>query len=380
MNEGTGSEPQRPRTGRRAEGFHHRSERRSAQRAARRRKAAARFWLVVGPIVVLIMVVWALVVFLGGSAEQTGVSTEDALTTLPSESTEGSSLLVVEQGDASPVLVLLLREGTRGVALGMPGTTLVKAAGGFLTVSELRASDQDEALRSALADAFDVRFGPVASAQWPVLRTALAQTGRTESLPDELAPTEADSSLVASAVTALFAPGGPAEYAAVWEQAGLEGDASGFRSAVELLGRSIPYEAWEEAAFPGKPITGRDFAYYEPDVRRLGALLAGGTTNVVVTLEVQNGSGVVGAAEQAGDALKPLGYSLLPFVNADDFPDVKQTRIVTAPDVAAEAERVRRLLGVGKIVEDEALDPGRLIVVVGKDFVPPGSAVNEPSG
>jgi hypothetical protein len=95
---------------------------------------------------------------------------------------------------------------------------------------------------------------------------------------------------------------------------------------------------------------------------------------------VQNGSGVVGVAQQAGGMLEPLGYELLPFRNAEDFPDVRTTRIVSGPDASAAAEQVREVLGVGKIEEDGSLEPGRLIVVVGKDFIPPASSETDATG
>jgi hypothetical protein len=82
---------------------------------------------------------------------------------------------------------------------------------------------------------------------------------------------------------------------------------------------------------------------------------------------------VLGASERAAQLLEPLGYALLPFRNSPDFPDVKQTRIVAAPDDAAEAGHVGELLGVGKVEQDPSLDPGHIIVVVGADFTAPPS-------
>jgi hypothetical protein len=89
---------------------------------------------------------------------------------------------------------------------------------------------------------------------------------------------------------------------------------------------------------------------------------------------------VVGIAEQAGALLEPLGYTLLPFRNADDFPDVKQTRITVSPDAVSEGERVRSMLGVGTIMEDGALASGHVVVVLGKDYVPPASTDTGPTG
>jgi LytR cell envelope-related transcriptional attenuator len=387
MNEGMGSEPPPRGVGRRAaEGFHHRSERRSAQRAARRRKAITRFWLVAGPLVVVIVAAAALFVVFGGPSEDGGAGTTSTATTAVSGPTEGGVLLVIEQGETAPVLLLFLRQGDSALGVGVPGDTLLKTAEGFKTVAELRASQTKDVLKTALEEAFGMRIGSEASVQWSALRAELAQAGQAaqpgqpESLPAELTPTQEDSALVAGSVVALFGPAGQVSGAEVWERASLEGDAAGFRSAIGTLMQAAPSGAWKGAALPGKPVAGAGFVYYEPDVQGFRALLGGQSANVAVTLEVQNGSGVVGAAEQAGAALEPLGYSLLPFANAEGFPDVKQTRIVTAPDVVAEAERVRSLLGVGRIEQDDALDPGRVIVVVGKDFVPPASTQTAPAG
>ena len=118
-------------------------------------------------------------------------------------------------------------------------------------------------------------------------------------------------------------------------------------------------------------VEGVDFTYYEPDVEWAKVLLAGEDAGPAVTLEVQNGSGALDAAEEAGRLLEWPRYVQLPFGNSPDFPDVRQTRIVTAPDVAVEAKRVRARLGVGRIEEDAGLAPGHILVVVGRDFIPP---------
>ncbi len=122
---------------------------------------------------------------------------------------------------------------------------------------------------------------------------------------------------------------------------------------------------------PGKVVEGLGFAYFEPDLRQARALLSGERSGADITMEVQNGSGAIGIAQQVGEMLGPLGYDMLPFRNAEGFPDVVTTRIIVAPDAGSEAERIRSVLGVGRIEQDDSLEPGRVIVIVGKDFVPP---------
>jgi hypothetical protein len=94
---------------------------------------------------------------------------------------------------------------------------------------------------------------------------------------------------------------------------------------------------------------------------------------LTITLQVQNGSGVLGIAQQAGELLASLGYMMLPAGNSKDFPDVERTRITVSPDAADQGERVRTLLGVGTITEDTTLGSGTVVVVLGKDYVPPAT-------
>jgi len=134
------------------------------------------------------------------------------------------------------------------------------------------------------------------------------------------------------------------------------------------------------AELSGRLVEGVGFKYVEPDVEAAKAALAGRSAEVNVTLQVQNGSGVVGIAQEAGEVLAPLGYTMLPAGNSADFPDVERTRIQVAPDVADLGGRVRALLGVGAIEVDETLKPGYIIVVIGKDYIPPATTATKPAG
>jgi hypothetical protein len=77
--------------------------------------------------------------------------------------------------------------------------------------------------------------------------------------------------------------------------------------------------------------------------------------------------------------LKPLGYTLLAFRNADDFPDVETTRIIASSDTAGEAARLQTLLGVGKVEVDAGQAAGHIVVIIGKDFTPPASSTTTQS-
>ena len=350
----------------------HRTERRSARRVARRRKNIARLSWVAGPVVVLILVIVALFVFLGGPESAGGAETTS--TTVVAAPADGSSVLFVEQGEAAPAVVMLLPGGEGGLALAMPGNTLLKTGSGFRTLDELRASSDEQVLREALAQELGVNPGAIASVQWPDLQAALAQQGLGSSLPAELEATAGGAARAAEAVVALMGASAAGGGSATWDQLELTGDPEGFRAAVERAAGSAAGAAWTGEVLPGKIVEGVGFEYFEPDLQQARALLGGEALGTAVTVEVQNGSGVVGVAQQAGGMLESLGYELLPFRNAEDFPDVRTTRIISGRDASAAAEQVREVLGVGKIEEDGSLEPGRLIVVVGKDFIPPVSS------
>ncbi|MFH0916768.1 MAG: LytR C-terminal domain-containing protein [bacterium] len=361
-----------------ASGYHSRSERRSTRRVTRRRKTISRVYLIAGPVVVLIAAVAALFVFLGGPKSD-GVA-ETTLSTVSAGPVERIALLVVEHEQTTPALVLLLPEDHAGFALAMPGTTLVKTATGFKTLGELHGSHQDEAMASALTEVLGVSVGAVASVQWSQLRAALTQIGSVDPPSAELEASEDDAALAAGAVISLVGAAGSSDGAALWDRLELGGDASAFRRAVGAMAPRISPEAWTQAVIPGRLVEGVGFTYFEPDVERAMAVLADKGATPEITVEVQNGSGVIGVAQEVGRLLEPLGYTLLPFRNSPDFPDVVQTRIVTAPAAAGEAERVLARLGVGRIEEGADLDPGHMIIVVGKDFVPPASIDGEPAG
>jgi len=132
--------------------------------------------------------------------------------------------------------------------------------------------------------------------------------------------------------------------------------------------RAIDVRTALSSAIPGRPVEGVGFSYFEPDVPALQAMLGGEAAESAVSVEVQNGSGVVGAAQKISDTIAPLGYTVLPPKNAEGFPDVQSTQLFAAPDVLAEADRLRGLLGYGTVVQQDTLPAGRVIIVVGKDL------------
>jgi LytR cell envelope-related transcriptional attenuator len=361
------SPSQRPDSGSR-----HRAERRSARLAARRRKRTARLSLVAGPALVVILVVVALFVFLGGPESSSGAETT---TTSQAEAPigGGASVLLVEQGEEVPAVVVLPSGDGGDLALAMPGNTLFKTDSGFKTPTELHASSQEEALSTVFAEDLGVDVGAIAWVQWADLRELLEEGGAIDSPPADLDTTAEDAGRVAEAVAVLLSGSENVGDAAIWDQLELAGDVDRFRANIELLSASIPEGGLTVAVLPGKVVEGAGFEYFEPDLNQARALLGGEGPGAEITVEVQNGSGVVSIAQQVGGMLEPLGFDLLPFRNADGFPDVQTTRIIVGPDAASAADQVRGLIGVGKLEQDDSLPPGRVIVIVGKDFVPPVS-------
>lgn len=248
-----------------------RSERRTTRGKARRRKTIRRLYLVAGPVVVLVLVVAALLVFLGGPKSNGG--TETTLSTVPAEPVVGSALLVIEQEEMVPALVALLPQDQAGIALAMPGTTLVKTATGFRTLAELHVARQDGVLASALTEVLGVSIGAVASAQWSRLGAALAQAGPAGSPAAELGATKDDFALAADALMTLAGAMGSSDGVALWDQMELGGDASGFRTAMVAMATTISVGTWTQAVLPGKLVEGVGFIYFEPDVERVKALL-----------------------------------------------------------------------------------------------------------
>jgi len=155
----------------------------------------------------------------------------------------------------------------------------------------------------------------------------------------------------------------------------LEGDGA---EAARAALKAMPGPPKVQAVVPGSQWGEGAEAYYEPEPTGLAALLGLPASDAGVSVEVQNGSGEVGAAEAVGSFLKPLGLTLLPARNAEQFPDVVVTQILAASDALGQAGRVRDRLGVGGVVEQESLPAGRIVVVVGKDLI--ASALTESGG
>lgn len=349
-------------------GYRSRLERRTAKRAVRRRQVSTKMWRAIVPVAALLaLVIILLIAFGGGGGEDPAKGTA---TTLAAEPKAGSGLLVLEQEDGVPEVLLLHPTGGSGVVLAIPGITLLKTAKGFKTIAEIHESGEAGALQTALAEAFGVAVGPAASVKWPELRDAMLSAGLTDLPAVALSLEGAEAEPVAKVALEFLGSAGSEPGAQAWESVSLSGDAAGFREAVAANVEALA-DGWSAVALSGLLVEGIGFKYLEPDAEEARALLGGSSRESTMEIEVLNGSGAIGTAEAAATMLQALGYTIPPVGNSDDFPDVVETRITAAPDMVADAEQVRATLGVGKVTEEEDKDPGTILVVLGADFVPP---------
>ena len=351
-------------------GYDARSERRVFRGAARRRKFRTRLWLVTVPVVVVIAVVVTLLVVFGGP-DKAQKSVSAVSTTVPAPAGRGA-LLVVEQGATPSLMVLLQSRSAGGVVLAIPGITLLKAGDSFQLVSALAGDNQKSLLVGALGDAFGAQVGSVASVPWAGLRAAMVEAGVKQLPASTLSADPGETALVAAGVLELLRAQNAGSVAR-WEKLALSGDSSPFRAAVATFAAATG--DWISAAVTGNLVQAADgSSYLNPKADVAKALLASTPGGATVIVKVQNGSGVIGIAEQAILQLKPLGYEASSAGNSEDFPGVEQTRIEVSPGETETGAQVRAMLEAGTVTEIETIQPGHIVVVVGRDYVPASSS------
>jgi hypothetical protein len=349
-----------------APGYDGRSERRTLRRAAQRRRRRTRLGLVTAPVLIIIAVVVALLVLFGGpDGDETAGPATTVTTVHPTvhPTGQGGVLVIGEDDRAEAVILFAVREAT-GVMLVVPGSTLLLDGERFSTVADIYRAGGGKELGAVLQSEFGVGVMSVAAASWSRLQTALAAAG-VENLPTSV-DSVAEAAQLAGALSTVVSGGEAAGLAGVWRDLELRGDDSGFRAGVAGV-----EAVWRAAAVTGKMAQGEGFEYLEPDVSIARALLTGSVNDSAIAVELENGSGVVGAVEGAAAQLEPLGYRLSPSGNAEDFPNAPQTRIIFSTGADQAAARIRALLGVGVAYEDPSLLLDNVVVVLGKDYAPP---------
>ena len=370
-----------------------RERRRTVQRTRRRRRRYRNLFLGLAALLValaLFFIVRALVSNggdEGGPGRETTTATSVSTTSRPSSSgttmarttptsAPGSKgdvvLLRLTEGAETKAVVALTAAGEPAMILGIPDNTLLRGSAGFKTVHELLSEGKLPVVEGALTSLLGTNVAGMATLPWAALRDAVPgpssgpivgpadATTTTTLVPDPDAASLAAAKAAASLAGSLGTPEGRTILAAL----PFEGDKDKVRTALTYVAGA----ARVVDALPGRLVEGADFTYYEPDTSRTRALLGGEAAEKAIKVEVQNGSGVVGIAQAVGEVIAAKGYTLLPSRNADKFPNVATTQVYAAPDLLAEADRIRNLLGKGKVVRQDGLPAGKIVVVVGKDL------------
>lgn len=351
-----------------------RSQRRSARRKAKRRKRARRFYAAVLPVFVVVIAVVALLIVLGGRAEETKQTKPEPSAADAGGATAMAAVLGIRQRDGLPALVLLARsKAGGGVALGMPGMTIIKTDDGFKTLSELYEADKIQPLLTGLNTALGTQAAGLAVVQWADILRSLEQVGSTQqwraTIEDDVGGAGEAARAVAMFVGALVSSPG------LWDGVSSSGQSDWMHSFMTAIAPALAHGEWIEAVLPGTLKESAAATFFEPNVAAARGVLAGkANAPASVILEVQNGSGLLEAAQTAGAILESLGFTLAPYANAEGFPDVAATTIMASSDVLMEASEVRDLLGIGSVQEDDSLAPKHIRVVLGKDFNPTRSS------
>ena len=342
--------------------------RRSRHLADRSRRRRRKRWLLAAVVALAIIGVAAATAWFwwrGGGGATAESPTATSVTNAPAPGLGSYVLRVSGGGDEVVVDAVIITGDASTAVVGFPATTLVEGSAGFEPLDGLLAKTDPSAGLQGLERLLGDRPVGAAEVTWAAVRSALASAGVAGDRPEDLGtaqPKAADT--VAKALAALAtASDGDAGRTAL---AGLSmtGAADGAKAALSALSAGIDVAV----ALPGKTVKGNGFAYYEPDRAAIRRLLGEASPEQAISVEVQNGSGEVGIAEKVVKVIAPLGYTVLPARNADDFPDVEATRIFAAPDTLAEADRLRGVLKHGTVVRQESLPAGRILVVIGKDL------------
>jgi hypothetical protein len=128
---------------------------------------------------------------------------------------------------------------------------------------------------------------------------------------------------------------------------------------------------------PVKPVAVGDQRYFEPQRSEVADLLlqwwgvAPGQQKATPRVIVYNGVGTPGLAGVVAQQLIKSGFRVVDSGNADNF-DHPTTLILLFHGTQADAESVRRSLGVGQVVVQSApQDLTDMIIIVGADYRPP---------
>jgi hypothetical protein len=145
------------------------------------------------------------------------------------------------------------------------------------------------------------------------------------------------------------------------------------------LGRDQMARLWFDLMDPGQPAvvimlpvavsgSGDDW-YYEPLPDQIQAMLSGGNLNSSYDLEVRNGTGRAGIAEDAAAKLEPLRYNMT--VNAETSEvNYDHTQVRCGSDALDQCNNIQNYLDIGTVIKDELLDKNQIILILGNDYGP----------
>jgi hypothetical protein len=121
------------------------------------------------------------------------------------------------------------------------------------------------------------------------------------------------------------------------------------------------------ATFPTTSVAGSVTVPLQPDLDATVARRFGVASPVPVI--VQNGAGTPGLGERVAEAVLPLGFRVVLSTNADVFGYKRSRIIANSDDALADARRIRRALGVGRVgVSQVPSGLGDITIIVGEDF------------
>jgi hypothetical protein len=118
---------------------------------------------------------------------------------------------------------------------------------------------------------------------------------------------------------------------------------------------------------PTAPVAARATVLDQPAADQMTRALFGGRPPTPIV--VQNGNGRPNVGEVVAARLLPAGFRVVVSQNAETFRHRRTEIAATDPEFADEAERVRELLSVGRVVVSQVPSGlADITIVVGRDF------------
>ena len=330
--------------------------------------------LLAGVLVVALLVtgVWAFT--RGGDAEAEG--TDPTRARGPSE----LAVLSVVGGPNPLIAVVGVHEDRPAAALVLPaGVTVVAPGQGETTIDGVAALPASS-MRVAVSNAIGGWVEHYGTVEISDIAAVVEETGAVVTLAEPVTLDGVDfpageATFTADQAEAYLSEGGDvaatrwaevvqAVLAAEALHADIVGDSEDPEAFVDVLRGAA--EAVVEIA-PVAPVADTASVFDQPATDELVHELFG--TRAATPIVVQNGNGEPNVGEAVAELLLPEGFRVVLSQNADTF-RYRETEIAaTAGEHADEAQRVRELLGVGRVVVSQVPSGlADITIVVGRDF------------